>query len=276
MNKPTQPKREPETQTGHAMFLKKPVFAERRGRGRLGGSLKLDLLAQRAVHAGRRVKLLDGDLRSATLALRYPSIGPNGESIEDAATVPPSEELPAVKAWLMAALDDMAEDRVSRLLDLGGGDRVMQEFVRDLSLPDYCAEFGIDLLSIYMLGPDVEDFRHMLEVVRSSDLTKQRTLLVMNEGVIRSGQSVDGVFQPIMNHADMKALIRDGARPVFMRRLTCMEQVRASGMGFYDIAEGRLDANGVRPRATMQHMVKAWLEENERQHVEAGTAEWLP
>ena len=57
-----------------------------------------------------------------------------------------------MKAWLMSALDDMALDRVSRALDLGGGDRVVQEFVRDMPLGSYCADFGIDLLSVYMLG----------------------------------------------------------------------------------------------------------------------------
>ena len=190
--------------------------------------------------ARRRV---DGDLRSATLARLYPLVAPDGEPIQDGATVPASEELPVVKSWLMSSLDEMADDRVSRLLDLGGGDRVMQEFIRDLSLPDYCSDFGIDLLSIYMLGPDVEDFRHVLELVRSTDLSKQRTLLVTNQGVIRLGQSVGGVFEPIIAHPDMKGLMRDGARTVYLRRLTCMEQVRASGMGYYDIAEGQPDAN---------------------------------
>ena len=50
-----------------------PVLAIRRGRGRLGGSLFLDLLIQRARHAGRRVQPLDGDLRSRTLASLYPA-----------------------------------------------------------------------------------------------------------------------------------------------------------------------------------------------------------
>ena len=41
-----------------------PVLAIRRGRGRLGGSTFLDLLIQRSRQAGRRMKPLDGDLRS--------------------------------------------------------------------------------------------------------------------------------------------------------------------------------------------------------------------
>ena len=253
-----------------------PVLAIRRGRGRLGGSLFLDLLIQRARHSGRRVKPLDGDLRSRTLATLYPATDTKSQPVQDGASSPISEELPDMKAWMLEQLDDMAEGRVSRALDLGGGERVIPEFVRDLSLTTYCRDLGITLLSIYMLGPDMEDFRHVTELVRSGDMQAERTLLVMNEGVIRQGQTVTGAFDTIMEHPDMMALMKDGAAPVFLKRLSCMPLARESGRGFYDMADGKPDAKGVKPRPTMQHMVKSWLQENEAEHVGAGTAEWLP
>jgi hypothetical protein len=43
-------------------------------------------------------------------------------------------------------------------------------------------------------------------------MTAERALLVMNEGMIRQGQSVEGVFEPILHSSEMKALMRDGAR----------------------------------------------------------------
>lgn len=178
----------------------KPVLAIRRGRGRLGGSLFLDLLIQRARHAGRRVQPLDGDLRSRTLATLYPAVDARNQPVQDGVSSPVSEELPDMKAWMLEQLDDMAESRVSRALDLGGGERVIPEFVRDLSLTTYCRELGITLLLIYMLGPDVEDFRHVTELVRSGDMQAERTLLVMNEGVIRQGQTATGAFDIILDH----------------------------------------------------------------------------
>ena len=253
-----------------------PVLAIRRGRGRLGGSLFLDLLIQRARHAGRRVQPLDGDLRSRTLASLYPAKDAKNQAVLDGASSPASEELPDMKTWMLDHLDDMAVNRVSRVLDLGGGERVIPEFVRDLSLTTYCRDLGITLLSIYMLGPDTEDFRHVIEQVRSNDMAGERTLLVMNEGVIRQGQSVEGAFDPINNDPEMHGLIKGGAATVFLKRLSCMPAVRETGRGFYDIAEGKPDEKGVRPRPTMQHMVKAWLGDAEAQHIEAGTAEWLP
>ena len=253
-----------------------PVLAIRRGRGRLGGSLFLDLLIQRARHAGRRVRPLDGDLRSRTLATLYPAMDARSQPIQDGASCPLSEELPDMKTWMLEQLDDMAESRVSRALDLGGGERVIPEFVRDLSLTTYCRDLGITLLSIYMLGPDIEDFRHVTELVRSGDMEAEQTLLVMNEGVIRQGQTVAGAFDTIIDHPDYRSLVDDGASSVFLKRLSCMPLVRESGRGFYDMAEGKPDTKGVKPRPTMQHMVKSWLEQNEAEHEMAGTAGWLP
>ena len=56
----------------------KPCLLIRAGRGRTGGSTGLDLAIQRARHAGRRVKPLDGDLRSKTLSTLYPATGRAG------------------------------------------------------------------------------------------------------------------------------------------------------------------------------------------------------
>lgn len=181
-----------------------------------------------------------------------------------------------MKKWVLESLDEMVVDRVSRVLDLGGGDRVLQEVNRDLPIASYCQDFGLNLVWLCMLGPDMEDFRHIMELVRTGSLEPSRMLLVLNEGVIRQGQSVEGVFDPLVRHADMGALIRDGSRMVFLRRLTCMDQVQATGQSYYDIAAGLPNAEGVKPRPTMQHMVKVWLQQFEVEHANIGTLDWLP
>lgn len=256
--------------------VRRPVLAQRKGRGRLGGSRFLDLLVQRARAANRRVKVLDGDLRSRTLAEIYPASDANGKPVRDGASAPKSEELPDMKTWLFEQLDAMVEDRVSRVLDLGGGDRVMQEFVRELPMATYCEEMGIDLVSLYMLGPDPEDFRHVREVIKAEGGDTTKIVLVLNEGVIRVGQSVVGVFDPLLLHPDMSALIGDGARVVMFRRLSCMDIVQASGQSYYDIVRGVPGLGGQKQRPTTQHMVRIWLERFEAEFVENGVGEWLP
>lgn len=256
--------------------VRRPVLAQRKGRGRLGGSRFLDLLVQRARAANRRVKVLDGDLRSRTLAEIYPAVDLSGKPVRDGASCPTSEELPDMKTWLFEQLDAMAEDRVSRVLDLGGGDRVMQEFVRELPISTFCDDMGIDLVSLYMLGPDPEDFRHVREVIKAEGGDTTKIVLVLNEGVIRVGQSVVGVFDPLLLHPDMNALIEDGARVSMFRRLSCMEVVQASGQSYYDIVRGVPGAGGQKQRPTTQHMVRVWLERFEAEFVQNEVGMLLP
>ena len=49
-----------------------PWWLIRCGRGRVGGSTFLNFIIEWGRHRGRRVKPLDGDLRSRTLTLLYP------------------------------------------------------------------------------------------------------------------------------------------------------------------------------------------------------------
>ena len=182
----------------------------REGRGRLGGTMFLDLLIQRARANGRRVKPMDGDLKSRTLSTLYPSKDPRGRAIEDGASSPVSDDIAHQKDWIQEQLNQMTEDRVSRILDLSGGDRVMQELVLDLMLKDFCGDFGIGLTNIVMLGPDVEDFNHAMERFKAEDSRGDRVIFVLNEGVIRQGQTTEGAFTTIIKHPDFVAALKGG------------------------------------------------------------------
>ncbi len=123
----------PEASVGQLSQVAPPrTLVVRRGRGRTGGSTGLDLWIQRARRRGRRIKPLDGDLRSRTLATAYPPADANGRPIQDGAGSPRSEEMADMRDWLSAELDTMVEHGTSAALDLGGGDRVVQEYVREL------------------------------------------------------------------------------------------------------------------------------------------------
>ena len=144
------------------------------GRGRTGGSTGLDLAVQRARHQRRRVKPLDGDLRSRTLSLLCPATDQRGQPIQDGASSPATDELPDVKAWMSGELDSMVDDRRSRVLNLGGGDRVMQENVRDLALIEFCRDFRISLTVAIFLGPELEDFRHAIRLLLKLERVSRR------------------------------------------------------------------------------------------------------
>ena len=247
----------------------------RGGRGRVGGSTFLDFIIQYCRCKGRRVKPLDGDLRSRTLTALYPIENVSGAPLLDGATYPVSEDLAANKAWLGGELDRSVDDKVCRVVDFGGGDRVIQEYGNEIRIPDFCSEYELGLIWAFILGPDLEDLHHVVQVVASGHMKGGRLLLVLNEGVIRHGQTTTGVFASTMQQPEYRALLRDGAEPFLMPRLTCMDQLRERGLGFYDAAAGGADREGRRASPTLRHMTGAWIKEMERQLEISGAAQWI-
>lgn len=253
-----------------------PVLFVRRGRGRTGGSTLCDWLIQRARRNDRRAKALDGDLRSRTLMELYPS-GAGKEAVDpDAASAPPSEALAAVRTWLLDELNAMAEDRVSRLLDLGGGDRVIQEFVQDLSLVEFTRRFNISLVQAFFLGPDEEDFRHVVSTIDHAQFDPRRTILYLNDGVVRTGQTSHGVFEPLTRHREFMELVRSGIRTVTIPRIICLDEMRGLGLTINDVLRNRPGHSGRRAPPTMQIMVEDWCRRLETAHANNEIAELLP
>lgn len=243
-----------------------PVLAVGLGRGFGGKSTSLAELVWRAKSAGRSVIVADGDARSKTLAGLFP-----GE-----ATVPPSEELPDVKLWLTGLLNRMVKENTSAVLDLGGGDRVLQEYGRDLRLVDFCARRGIEPVALYFLGPEAEDLRHVLAIWEAGYFRPQRTLLVMNEGVIRDGRTVAGAFERTLADPGLAEMVKAGAKPIVMTRLACMDLVRQSGTGFYAAAGGDAGPDGTPLDPVEAFMLEDWLADLEGKRTKAGASAWLP
>lgn len=254
----------------------RPKLVIRIGRGRTGGSTALDLIIQRARHQGRRVKPLDGDLKSRTLMNLYPA-EVDGQPVEDAATAPPSDDLPEVRDWLSDELNQMVEDGVSRVLDLSGGDRVMQEYVRELHLTNFCRDFGVDVVLMAFIGPEQEDFRHVYQLLKTAGIPADKVVVVFNEGVIRAGQTVDGAFSQIVKSQEFKEVAGLSARMMFMRRLTCMSQLHDRGLRFYDTIAVKPSAlSRGKVTATLYHMVKTWIDNFEQELISSGVVEWMP
>lgn len=252
------------------------VLMQRHGRGRMGGSGAILTFMQRARFHGRRIKPLEGDLKSRTLASYYPSHAPDGQPILDGASMPKSDSFGDFKGWITDTMDEMAEDRISRALDVSGGDRAMQELLADLSLPAFCEDLDFGFLALCMLGSEMEDFNHIRAAVDAGVLHPRHMILIMNEGAIRSGQNPVGAFDAIKGHPDFQAMVKSGAVPFYLTRLPCMDALREQRLDFYEVAANRPGPDGKRPRATMQHMTKRWLTDFEAQHVLRGTAGRVP
>jgi hypothetical protein len=247
-----------------------PIMAVRHGRGRTGGSTFMDYLIQRARQGGRPILIGDGDRRNATLTGLYPP------SEEGGASQPETDETPDVKDWIGRLVGRMVEAKVSLVLDLGAGDQVLAEFGRELALPEFCESVGVAPLSIYMIGPDVEDFEHVLTIARAGVFNTRRSLLVMNESLVRAGKTPRGAFDHILARPELEEMEEAGARIVMMPRILYFEQVRKAGLRFFDAAAGKRGKQGRPLDALAQFALKNWLDQMERQFQDIGVTEWLP
>jgi hypothetical protein len=239
-----------------------PVLAVGLGRGFGGKSTLLAELAWRAMAAGRPVIVADGDARSRTLSDLFPD-----------AVSPSSEELPDVKAWLSSVLNAMVKEKRSAVLDLGGGDRVLLEYGRDLKLVEFCSRRGIEPLAIYVLGPESEDLRHCVSIWEAGYFNPKRLLLVLNEGVIRDGRTVAGAFEGTMNDRGFRAMVEAGAKSFLLTRLACMDEVREHGLSIHDAASG-LGPDPLDP--VQSFMAEDWLDDLDRNIRTLGISGWLP
>ena len=244
-------------------------------RGHDGGGPQAELLrrAAREVDAAAVqlqgepwLRFLDGDLKSGSLHAFY-----GGECSR-----PPSEDAVAFRKWALADLDAMAEDGTSRLLDVSGGSDVMGETLQELEIPAFCEGVGARFTWLTVLGPDPEDFQHVRAAVDAGHLLPHHMLLVLNEGAIRRGQNATGAFAPVASHPDFVALVDAGARMILLPRLTIMDELRAGRLDFYDVAAGKPDAAGNKPKATWAFMAKRWTQDVEAQIVKRGVQSWMP
>lgn len=250
--------------------VRQPVLATRLGRGRLGGSTVCDFLIQRGRKAGNPVMVADGDRRNPTLAGLYPPGGPGG------ASVPPSDELADMKDWITEQVGQMVVNRASMVLDLGGGDRVLSDYGQDLPLADFCTASGVICLPLYFAGPEKDDFDHIVAIRDAKYFAAPRSVLFLNENLVRAGRTPSGAFDETLGRPEIEEMVAGGAKLIFIPRLPCMAELRASGLGFYDAAANKPGKSGKSMDPVRQFMVKTWIERLESQFVETGIADWLP
>lgn len=268
MNKMTDATRSTEAKV--SAETREVVIAMRHGRGRGGGSTFLDLVIQLARSEGRKVIIGDGDRRNPTLAGLYPAESVGG------ATTPPSDETADVKDWLTSTIGEALHLQSSLVIDLGGGDRVMQEYGHDLALVEFCEESGAHPLALFICGPEPDDFEHILGIWRAGYFRPRRSILVMNEHLVPAGRTPHGAFDATISTTGFQEMVGQGARPMFLPRLPCMKEVRASGLSFMAAAAGDRGSSGKPLDPVRQFMVKQWIGKVVKEFERIKVTGWLP
>jgi hypothetical protein len=71
-------------------------------------------------------------------------------------------------------------------------------------------------------------------------------------------------------------MVEAGAVPVMMKRLSCMDLVRRSSLGFYGAASGMKGAAGRPLDPTYAFIVRKWLRDLDAERSVQAEAGWLP
>jgi hypothetical protein len=167
----------------------------------------------------------------------------------------------------------MAADKTSMVLDMGGGDKVLEVHAKDLNLPEFCEAAGVQALAIYSIGPTEEDFDHAMSIYERGFLRTDRSLLVLNESLVLAGKSAGGAFDFVF--ADPRyAQIAARTQSVIMPKLACMVAMRNEALSFYDAAEGKRGKSGRPMSLGHQFMVKTWI--NRMEENLSQVEDWLP
>jgi hypothetical protein len=169
----------------------------------------------------------------------------------------------------------MVTRQASLILDLGGGDRVLAEHSQEMELPEFCESVGAEPLAIYMVGPERDDFEHVLSVVRAGYFRAPHAILVLNHSLVRAGKNAASAFDWLYRHPGFTEM-SDVAKTVVMPRLGCMDHMRAAGLSFYDAIDNRSGRDGLPLDPGRQFQVGVWVNKMEKQFHDLGIAEWLP
>ena len=233
----------------------KPKLVVTHGRGGTGKSTFVRVMLERAREVGRVCAVADADRTNATLAAFFTDVvrpaHPDDKTVHD---------------WLDDLVNQQADDRITVILDMGGGDQVFKRFAKELELARLMESANIMPVAVHLIGPDVDDLAYLHDVEESGAFCPAQTILVLNEGRIRDQRPRDVAFAEVREHSIYRKALDRGAREIWFPRLACMQEVNSRRM-LFAAAEASLGL-------TNRQRVSIW-----RREVEAAlvpVADWLP
>ena len=128
----------------------------------------------------------------------------------------------------------------------------------------------------YVIGTEAGDVDYLDALANDKLFVPEKTLIVLNEGLVAHGRTPSKAFEPIMRHRVVQGAVRAGARIVFMPSLSCMAEVTNRGQSFADFANGvQVDGHPV-SSIFDRARVRRWFERDFPTFLGDVPADWLP
>ncbi len=201
------------------------------GRGNTGKTTLIRYLAETVFGGDGRVLLADMDRTNATLSSYFADV-----------QRPPDADEATVAKWLERLLTFVMTNKVSALIDLGGGDTTLRRLVTEI--PDLTGMLdgaGVAPVAAYMIGPRPDDLAP-LATLEAAKFQPAATVIVLNEGLIETPLPKDEAFGRVMRHSAFKAAVVRGAVPIWMPRLLPAAEIEARRVYFATARDGVVPA----------------------------------
>ncbi len=228
----------------------RPLFFNRMGRGRTGGSTFLDIMVQRMLAEKRPVMIADGDLKNPTLSKLYPD--GTGFPVER----PGSLDLADVKEWILSIMGLASERRATLVLDLGGGDRVMGDLSAELQVAAVALELGLVPVGLYFTGVEQDDLIHVHNLVEAGAFKADRQILIVNESLVPAGKTAQNVVVPFTQTEAFVSLCSRGVESLRFPRLMMLEKIRAAGLTINEVLSHPKRSDVMRIGITMPLVIR--------------------
>jgi len=230
------------------------------GRGKTGKTLFLRWIGEMAQGAGHDPLMADIDPTNATFSTYF-----------DGVARPDTFNQTAVRDWLSEFMEFAIAQRHTAVIDLGGGDTVLQTIAREMPGFDAMIEdAGLALVMFYLAGPHPEDLTPVATLAALGFHPRSRAI-VLNEGVGPVGQPREVAFARVLSANVYCEEIRRGAVGLWMPRLHAADAVEARTAGFVAARDGQTQPPlGLFDRSRVNH----WLRAMDEQF--AGVRSWMP
>jgi hypothetical protein len=191
---------------------------------------------------------------------------------------PPGRDTRATARWLRDSLDSLAAEKLSAVLDFGGGgETALAELLKDI--PDLhvrMEEAGTAMVACYPLTPRIDDI-FVAAGLEAAGFKPPATMLLLNEGKADPALPPGEVFDPVIRHSAFRAIVARGAQVVWMPALESevMDEINRKGLPFAQARDGHVpDGATFAPIGGLRRAaVGRWLAMMELRHERVRT--WL-
>jgi hypothetical protein len=196
----------------------------------------------------------------------------------DGVLQPPTSDATANAKWLEQLIEHTMDNKVSALIDLGGGDTSLGKLLAQV--PDLVArleEAAIAPVAIYTIGPRQDDLT-ALGGMEAAGFQPKATAIVCNEGLADPTTPRAEAFARILRHSVYRAAVARGAVPLWMPMLDpgVAADIEAKRLHFTDARDAVVpEGRKVAPLGTFDRSrIRQWLE---AMNAEFGAIRsWLP